>query len=238
MSDIKVCRWPDWNRGLLASEATALPTEPQPLPNIKQLIKCTSSKQHSEGILWIRNDVKLSEHQQIQTLGCHHSSLDLSAPTILLPRVRVPSSSSTLLSFIVFVLYLLCEKNKNKQKEAEFGQEKIQTLEETFEWDTKNIFLSSNPSSQFSSRLTKFPTTTTTTKTFTTADPLLPTTASPPSKTPPTTKTFTAADPPLPTTTTTSPASKTTTATTTTAAGMSKRTTTRISTKTPNHQID
>ena len=121
MSDIKVCRWPDWNRGLLASEATALPTEPQPLPNIKQLIKCTSSKQHSEGILWIRNDVKLSEHQQIQTLGCHHSSLDLSAPTILLPRVRVPSSSSTLLSFIVFVLYLLCEKNKNKQKEARFG---------------------------------------------------------------------------------------------------------------------
>ena len=31
-SDIKVCLWLDSNRGPLASEATALPTEPQPLP--------------------------------------------------------------------------------------------------------------------------------------------------------------------------------------------------------------
>ena len=42
-------------------------------------------------------------------------------PTILLPRVLVPSTPSMLLSFIAFVLYLSCEKNENKQKEAGFG---------------------------------------------------------------------------------------------------------------------
>ena len=47
--------------------------------------------------------------------------MDSSAPTILLPRVRVPSTPSTLFSFIVFVLYLSCEKNENKQKGAGFG---------------------------------------------------------------------------------------------------------------------
>ena len=54
--------------------------------------------------------------------GCRHSSVDLTSDTILLPRVWVPSTPSTLLSFIVkFELYLSCEKNKNKQKEAGFG---------------------------------------------------------------------------------------------------------------------
>ena len=44
-----------------------------------------------------------------------------SAPTILPPRVWVPSTPSTLLSFAVFVLYLPCEKEENKQEEAGFG---------------------------------------------------------------------------------------------------------------------
>ena len=51
-----------------------------------------------------------------------HSSVDSSALTILPPRVRVPSTPSTL--FIVkFVLYLsLCwENDENNQKEAGFG---------------------------------------------------------------------------------------------------------------------
>ena len=49
--------------------------------------------------------------------GCRHSSVDSFAPTILPPRVWVPSTPSMLLSFIVkFVLYLSCEKNKIKQK--------------------------------------------------------------------------------------------------------------------------
>ena len=53
--------------------------------------------------------------------------MDLYAPTILLPRVRVPSTVSTLLPFIVqFVLYLSCEKNEIKQKEAGFGPLKKQ----------------------------------------------------------------------------------------------------------------
>ena len=46
--------------------------------------------------------------------------MDSSAPTILPilpPQVRVPSKPSTLLSFLVFLLYFLsCEKDKNKQK--------------------------------------------------------------------------------------------------------------------------
>ena len=55
-------------------------------------------------------------------LGCRHSSGDSSAPTILPPQVWVPSTPSMLLSFIVkFVLYLPCEKNENKQKEARFS---------------------------------------------------------------------------------------------------------------------
>ena len=54
-----------------------------------------------------------------QWMGCRHSSVESSAPTILPPRVRVPSMPSTL--FHLFVLYLSCEKNENKQKEAGFG---------------------------------------------------------------------------------------------------------------------
>ena len=48
-------------------------------------------------------------------VGCHHSSVDLSAPTILPPWVQVPCTS-TLLSLIVFVLYLSCEKMKINKK--------------------------------------------------------------------------------------------------------------------------
>ena len=50
----------------------------------------------------------------------HHSWMDSSAPTILLPRVRVTSTPSMLLSFILkFVLYFSSEKDENIQKEAE-----------------------------------------------------------------------------------------------------------------------
>ena len=47
-------------------------------------------------------------------LGCRNSSVDLPAPTILLPWVQVPITPSALLSFIVSVQYLSCEKNKNR----------------------------------------------------------------------------------------------------------------------------
>ena len=59
-------------------------------------------------------------HKQ-NALGVPPQHVDSSAPTILPQWVRVPSTPSTLLSFIVFVLYLQCEKNENKQKEGEFG---------------------------------------------------------------------------------------------------------------------
>ena len=55
---------------------------------------------------------------------CHHSAVDSSVPSILLPQDRLPSTPSMLLSLIVkFVLYwsLYCEKNENKQKETGFG---------------------------------------------------------------------------------------------------------------------
>ena len=45
-------------------------------------------------------------------LGCRYSSVDLSAPSILPPQVQVPSMSSMLLSFIVIVQYLSCEKKE------------------------------------------------------------------------------------------------------------------------------
>ena len=54
--------------------------------------------------------------QNIFCKGCHHWSVDLSAPTI-------PGSSPkhAIYTFINFVLYLSCEKNENKQKEGGFG---------------------------------------------------------------------------------------------------------------------
>ena len=54
--------------------------------------------------------------------------MDSSAPTVLLPG----SSPRTIYAFkniVKFVLYLSCEKNENKQKEAGFGSfEKIEIL--------------------------------------------------------------------------------------------------------------
>ena len=85
------------------------------LANIFKLLSSlfTKKKQSFCGPQWVKWRKKFH--------GCHHNSVDLSAPTILLPRVRVPGTPSTLLSFTtVFVLYLSCEKNENKQKEAAF----------------------------------------------------------------------------------------------------------------------
>ena len=53
-------------------------------------------------------------------LGYRHSSVDLSAPSILLPWVRVPITPSTLLS--IYILIVSYEKDENKQKEAVIGQ--------------------------------------------------------------------------------------------------------------------
>ena len=50
---------------------------------------------------------------KISFQGCRHSSVDSSVPTMPPPRVWVPSTPSMFFSFIVFVLYLSCEKNEN-----------------------------------------------------------------------------------------------------------------------------
>ena len=52
----------------------------------------------------------------VHTMG----AVDSSAPTILPPQVRVPSTPG-MLFFIVIVLYWSCEENESKQKEAGFG---------------------------------------------------------------------------------------------------------------------
>ena len=57
-------------------------------------------------------------HQNYDEINFYcHGTVDSSASTILPPRVRVPSTSAMLLSFIVKIeLYLSWEKNENKQK--------------------------------------------------------------------------------------------------------------------------
>ena len=58
-------------------------------------------------------------------MGCRHSSVDSSRPSILPPPFRLPSMPSMLLSFrnsqicVLFVLHY--EKNEHKHKEAGFG---------------------------------------------------------------------------------------------------------------------
>ena len=47
--------------------------------------------------------------------------MDSSAPTILLPRMCPKHTIYAFIFVVKFVLYLSCEKSKNKQKEAEFG---------------------------------------------------------------------------------------------------------------------
>ena len=48
--------------------------------------------------------------------GCCHSLVYLSVPTIWEPRVRVPSTPSSLSFILKFVLYLSCEKTKINNK--------------------------------------------------------------------------------------------------------------------------
>ena len=62
---------------------------------------------------------------RLLVIGCRHSSVDLSALSILPPQLRLPSTPATLLSFIVdFVLYLSlkCDKRtKINKKRPGFG---------------------------------------------------------------------------------------------------------------------
>ena len=51
---------------------------------------------------------------------CRHSSVDSSLPSILPPRVQVPSTPSAFLSIYIWIVS--CGKDENKQKEAGIGQ--------------------------------------------------------------------------------------------------------------------
>ena len=53
------------------------------------------------------------EHK-VNQVGGRHSSVVSSAPTILQPRVRIPSTPSMLFQFVLLKLYR--ENNENKQK--------------------------------------------------------------------------------------------------------------------------
>ena len=57
--------------------------------------------------------------KQVFFMGCCHSSVDLSAPSILTVRVWVPSTPSTLLSICIWILS--CGKDEIKQKEDGIG---------------------------------------------------------------------------------------------------------------------
>ena len=52
-------------------------------------------------------------------MGGRHSSVVSSAPTILRPQVRIPSTPSMLFQFVLLKLYR--ENDENKQKEAGIG---------------------------------------------------------------------------------------------------------------------
>ena len=52
--------------------------------------------------------------------GCCHSSVDSSAPSILLPRFQLPSTPSMLASNYFWIV--MCRKDENKQKEAWIGR--------------------------------------------------------------------------------------------------------------------
>ena len=55
-------------------------------------------------------------------LGCRHSSVDSSAPSIQLPQDQVPSKQSSIIySKICAIFVLELWKNENKQKEVRFG---------------------------------------------------------------------------------------------------------------------
>ena len=68
--------------------------------------------------VWITVHIT-SVDKQFYLRGCSHSSVDSSAPSILLPQVLIPSTPSMFFKF----LFDLCrvEKTKIKEKEAGIG---------------------------------------------------------------------------------------------------------------------
>ena len=63
-----------------------------------------------------QNNCAILIFKQFLLLGCPHSSVDLFAPSILLPQVRIPSILSTLLSIDIRIV--TCTTDEKNQKEA------------------------------------------------------------------------------------------------------------------------
>ena len=96
----------------------------------KSCCKKSLNKQTEESIVLIEKEFLLVNWKEkrhsrhfwmmatVTHLGSRHSSLDLSAPTILQPKVQIPSTTSTLFQNI---FELWCEKDESKQKEAGIG---------------------------------------------------------------------------------------------------------------------
>ena len=74
MFDINFCRWLDSNRGLLVSEATALPTEPQPLPLFVTFKLLDSPRQIFARLLDVRVDVVDVNYFQSKASGFRQSA--------------------------------------------------------------------------------------------------------------------------------------------------------------------
>ena len=94
------------------------------VPKVSPLGTNTASFSNLNYVLVQKSDSWFGQQTTLHFWG-RHNSVDSSAPSILRSRVRIPSTPSIHFPFIVnfvLLLSLCCDKDKNKQKEAEFGQ--------------------------------------------------------------------------------------------------------------------
>ena len=80
---------------------------------------------------WIIEKSKISDSTDTNTKNVHHwcgrnSSVESSAPTILWPRIQIPSTSTTFFKFILFKLYIchwkgIVKRTKIKKKWPELA---------------------------------------------------------------------------------------------------------------------
>ena len=91
-------------------------------------------------ILWHR---LLLARTKKRISGCHHSSVDSCAPSILPPWVRVPSTPSTLLSIYIWIAS--CGKDKKNKMRPGLAHFKINSQSQIFVL-LHQVVLTANPS--------------------------------------------------------------------------------------------
>ena len=134
MSDIIVCRWLDSNCRPLASEATTLPTEPQPLPNITSVLQLFKSLLMEKGFLLTNVHLTTAAYRSSEKNGRMtwrinrrmnvKSKVWLGRPPLLRGFVCTyhPKALGSNPEHTIFALLKLeWEKDENKQKEAWIG---------------------------------------------------------------------------------------------------------------------